>query len=175
MSFMSLFKRESKITLRQELWLAILVVIIIGFASSVFISTYSAKQYFSSQLYLKNIDNANGLALMLSQLHKDHVELELLISATFDTGHYQRIELQDPQGEPIVKRVFSGEFDTSAPLWFHHLYQLHVMPGVAQVSDGWQQFGTLYVESHSQYTEQALWESAIRLFWSFLWWRLPHV
>ncbi|MGR3983456.1 MULTISPECIES: bifunctional diguanylate cyclase/phosphodiesterase [unclassified Pseudoalteromonas] len=167
MSFMSLFKRESKITLRQELWLAILVVIIIGFVSSVLISTYSAKQYFSSQLYLKNIDNANGLALMLSQLHKDHVELELLISATFDTGHYQRIELQDPQGEPIVKRVFSGEFDTSAPLWFHHLYQLHVMPGVAQVSDGWQQFGTLYVESHSQYTEQALWESAIRLFWSF--------
>ncbi|WP_211183727.1 bifunctional diguanylate cyclase/phosphodiesterase [Pseudoalteromonas arctica] len=167
MSFMSLFKRESKITLRQELWLAILVVIIISFVSTVLISTYSAKQYFSSQLYLKNIDDANGLALMLSQMHKDHVELELLISATFDTGHYQRIELQDPEGAPIVKRVFNGKLDKSVPIWFHHFYQLHVMPGVAQVSDGWQQFGTLYVESHSQYTELALWENVTRLFLGF--------
>eukprot|EP01093_Parvamoeba_rugata_P000977 TRINITY_DN1118_c0_g1_i1.p1 TRINITY_DN1118_c0_g1~~TRINITY_DN1118_c0_g1_i1.p1 ORF type:complete len:662 (+),score=134.05 TRINITY_DN1118_c0_g1_i1:1720-3705(+) len=167
MSFISLFKRNKRITLRQELWLAILVVIIIGFVSSVLISTYSAKHYFTSQLYLKNVDNANSLALMLSQLHKDPVELELLISATFDTGHYQRIELQNPQGETIIKRVFSGEFDTSAPDWFHHFYHLQVMPGIAQVSDGWQQFGTLYLESHSQYTEQALWESAVRLFFSF--------
>ena len=167
MSFISLFKRNKSITLRQELWLAILVVIIIGFVSSVLISTYSAKHYFTSQLHLKNIDNANSLALMLSQLHKDPVELELLISATFDTGHYQRIELQNPQGETIIKRVFSGEFDTSAPDWFHHFYHLQVMPGIAQVSDGWQQFGTLYLESHSQYTEQALWESAVRLFFSF--------
>ncbi|MFU2508094.1 LapD/MoxY N-terminal periplasmic domain-containing protein [Pseudoalteromonas sp. ASV78] len=167
MSFISLFKRNKSITLRQELWLAILAVIIIGFVSSVLISTYSAKHYFNSQLYLKNIDNANGLALMLSQLHKDPVELEILISATFDTGHYQRIELQNPQGEAIIKRVFSGEFDTTAPVWFQHFYQLQVMPGVAQVSDGWQQFGTLYVESHTQYTEQALWASTVRLFFSF--------
>jgi len=53
MSFISLFKRNKRITLRQELWLAILVVIIIGFVSSVLISTYSAKHYFTSQLYLK--------------------------------------------------------------------------------------------------------------------------
>ncbi|TMN71487.1 GGDEF domain-containing protein [Pseudoalteromonas sp. S1727] len=167
MSFMSLFKRKSKITLRQELWLGILVIIAVGFMSSVLISTYTAKQYFSSQLHLKNIDNANSLALMLSQLQKDPVELELLISATFDTGHYQRIELQNPLGEPLIKRVFSGKLDTTAPGWFHHFYHLQVQPGVAQVSDGWQQFGTLYLESHSQYTEQALWESAVRLFFSF--------
>ena len=167
MSFISLFKRNKSITLRQQLWVAILMVIFIGFVSSVLISTYSAKHYFSSQLYLKNIDNANSLALMLSQLHKDPIELELLISATFDTGHYQRIELQNPQGETVIKRVFNGEFDTTAPNWFHHFYHLQVKPGIAQVSDGWQQFGTLYLESHSQYTEQALWESAVRLFFSF--------
>lgn len=167
MNFMSLFKRNKSITLRQQLWLAILVVIIIGFASSVLISTYSAQQYFSSQLYLKNIDNANTLALTLSQINKDPVDIELLISATFDNGHYQRIELQNPQGGVIVKREFNGELEASVPLWFQHFYNLDVSPGIAQVSEGWQQFGTLYVQSHTQYTEQALWESAIRLFWSF--------
>ncbi|MCQ8877406.1 EAL domain-containing protein [Pseudoalteromonas shioyasakiensis] len=170
MAFFSLFKRnrKSSITLRQELWLAILVVILVGFISSLLISTYSAKNYFSSQLYLKNVDNANNLALMISQLEKDPVSLELLISATFDTGHYQRIELQDPTGEVIAKRVFSGDFDTSTPDWFHHLYHLDVAPGVSQVNDGWSQFGTVFLESHSQYTEQALWQSAVRLFFSFL-------
>ncbi|MEH6393600.1 bifunctional diguanylate cyclase/phosphodiesterase [Pseudoalteromonas sp.] len=136
--------------------------------SSLLISTYSAKSYFSSQLYLKNVDNANSLALMMSQLDKDLVSLELLISATFDTGHYQRIELQNPAGEVIVKREFTGDFDTATPDWFHHIYHLNVAPGVSQVNDGWSQFGTLFLESHSQYTEQALWQSAVRLFFSFL-------
>lgn len=169
MALFSLFKRNKKssITLRQELWFAILMVILVGFISSLLISTYSAKNYFSSQLYLKNVDNANSLALMMSQLDKDPVSLELLISATFDTGHYQRIELQNPAGEVIVKRVFTGDLDTSTPDWFHHfyhLYHLNVAPGIAQINDGWSQFGTVYLESHSQYTEQALWQSAVRLF-----------
>ena len=101
MASFSLFKffKKRKITLRQELWITLLVVIFVGFISSVLISTNSARNYFSTQLYLKNVDNASSLALMISQLEKDPVELELLVSATFDTGHYKRIELQDPNGE----------------------------------------------------------------------------
>ncbi|MBH0057317.1 EAL domain-containing protein [Pseudoalteromonas sp. SWXJZ94C] len=170
MASFSLFKylKKRKITLRQELWIALLIVIFVGFISSVLISTNSAKNYFSTQLYLKNVDNASSLALMISQLDKDPVELELLVSATFDTGHYKRIELQSPSSEVIVKRTFEDDLEIMAPKWFKFLYQLNVLPGVAQVNDGWQQFGTLYVESHSQYAEQALWQSALKLFFSFL-------
>lgn len=161
------FLKKRKITLKQELWLALLVVILVGFISSVLISTNSAKNYFSTQLYLKNVDNANSLALMISQLDKDPVGLEILISATFDTGHYKRIELQDPNGEIIVKRIFTDELVSSVPSWFQALYKLNVQAGVGQVNDGWQQFGTLFVESHSQYLEQALWKSVFKLFVSF--------
>ncbi|WP_024611942.1 LapD/MoxY N-terminal periplasmic domain-containing protein [Pseudoalteromonas sp. TB64] len=170
MASFSLFKylKKRKITLKQELWIALLIVIFVGFISSVLISTNSAKDYFSTQLYLKNVDNASSLALMISQLDKDPVELELLVSATFDTGHYKRIELQDPNGEVIVKRTFTDDLKLTAPLWFKTLYQLNVQPGVGQVNNGWQQFGTLFVESHSQYAEQALWQSALKLFFSFL-------
>ncbi|WOC25373.1 EAL domain-containing protein [Pseudoalteromonas sp. N1230-9] len=161
-------KRNKTITLKQELWIAILLLIIIGFVSSLLISTNSAKEYFTTELRMKNIDNANSLALMLSQMSKDPVEIELLVSASFDTGYYHRIELQDPQGKTIIKRLYTGELTLNAPSWFRHFYKLEVAPGVAQVSDGWQQFGTLYVESHSQYTQDALWKSAVHLFFSFL-------
>lgn len=169
MSFFSFFNKRtrSQITLRQELWIAILAVIVIGFISSVLISIYSAKDYFSEQLYLKNVDNANNLALMISQQQKDPVELELLIAATFDTGYYQRIEVQNPGGATLVKRIFKGELNTNVPQWFSYMYNLDVAPGIAQINDGWQQYGTLYVESHSEYTEQALWQSAVRLLFSF--------
>ncbi|MBB1337003.1 LapD/MoxY N-terminal periplasmic domain-containing protein [Pseudoalteromonas sp. SR44-2] len=165
---LSKYLKKRKITLRQELWIALLIVIFVGFISSVLISTNSAKSYFSTQLYLKNVDNASSLALMISQLDKDPVELELLVSATFDTGHYKRIELQDPNGEVIVKRTFTDELKATAPQWFRAMYGLNVQPGVGQVNNGWQQFGTLFIESHSQYAEQALWESALKLFFSFL-------
>lgn len=165
---LSKYLKKRKITLRQELWIALLIVIFVGFISSVLISTNSAKSYFSTQLYLKNVDNASSLALMISQLDKDPVELELLVSATFDTGHYKLIELQDPNGEVIVKRTFTDELKATAPQWFRSIYALNVEPGVGQVNDGWQQFGTLFIESHSQYAEQALWESALKLFFSFL-------
>ena len=165
---LSKYLKKRKITLRQELWIALLIVIFVGFISSVLISTNSAKSYFSTQLYLKNVDNASSLALMISQLDKDPVELELLVSATFDTGHYKRIELQNPNGEVIVKRTFTDELKATAPQWFRAVYGLNVQPGVGQVNNGWQQFGTLFIESHSQYAEQALWESALKLFFSFL-------
>ncbi|MBB1451002.1 EAL domain-containing protein [Pseudoalteromonas sp. SG43-1] len=165
---LSKYLKKRKITLRQELWIALLIVIFVGFISSVLISTNSAKNYFSTQLYLKNVDNASSLALMISQLDKDPVELELLVSATFDTGHYKRIELQNPNGEVIVKRTFTDELKATAPQWFKAMYGLNVQPGVGQVNNGWQQFGTLFIESHSQYAEQALWESALKLFFSFL-------
>ncbi len=168
MNVFNVFKRNKTITLKQQLWIAILVVIIIGFISSLLISTNSAKAYFSAELSMKNVDNANSLALMLSQMDKDEVEIELLLSASFDSGYFQRIELTAADGKTIVKRVYHGELTLNAPSWFRHLYSLEVAPGVAQVSDGWQQYGTLYVESHSQHTQDALWQSTVHLFFSFL-------
>ncbi|WP_404338815.1 LapD/MoxY N-terminal periplasmic domain-containing protein [Pseudoalteromonas mariniglutinosa] len=166
--FNALKRNKNKtITLQQQLRIVILTGVFIGFISSVLISTESAKDYFATQLRLKNLDNANSLALMLSQMDKDPVEIELLISATFDTGHYSRIELVDPEHKPIIQRVYNDQFQQNTPRWFRYLYQLDVAPGVAKVSNGWQQFGTLYVESHSEYTEDALWNSAVKLFFSF--------
>ncbi|WAJ70501.1 bifunctional diguanylate cyclase/phosphodiesterase [Catenovulum adriaticum] len=168
-------------SLIKQLWLAIIIIVLVSFCGSVLISILSAKQYFEQQLYLKNVDNVNALAMTLSQLDKDQTTIELLVAATFDTGHYQRIELVDPDNKSIVNLRYqppsetpidSGDenIDTTerAPSWFVNWIDFNIKPGVAQVSDGWSQYGTLYIESHSEYAIYSLWRSCIKLFLSFL-------
>lgn len=151
-------------SLTKQLWIAIGVTMILAFAGSFAISTHSARVYFEEQLRLKNIDNANALAMTLSQVGTEQVMLELLIAAQFDTGHYQRIELLDPDGASMVRKTHAGPDGYSGPEWFARLAPLRVEPGVAQVQDGWLQLGTLYLESQTRFAQNALWSTTKELF-----------
>lgn len=150
-------------TLTKQLWLVIFVLMTLVFISSFLISVYTARNYFLEQLTVKNIDNATNLALSLSQLDKDPTSIELMISAQFDAGHYKRIELTSPDGETIQSRKQS-ETEAEVPSWFSSLMALEVPPGVAQVQDGWKQYGTLRIESETAYALRALW----RVFYQLL-------
>lgn len=154
-------------SLIKQLWLAIGVLILLIFVSGFIVSGYTARSYYVEQLTVKNIDNATGLALSLSQMDKDPVMLELMISAQFDTGHYQRIELIGAEGQSIVARQFEDTLSL-APTWFGRLMAFDIAPGVALVQDGWNQFGTLYVESQSAYALAHLWRVSYQLLAWFL-------
>lgn len=152
-------------TLTKQLWIVISVLITLTFISSFIVSGYTARNYFQEQLTVKNIDNASSLALSLSQMDKDPVTIELMISAQFDSGHYQRIELVDPNDRTIELREHS-QLEPEVPSWFAELIAFDVPPGVARVQDGWLQFGTLIVESQTAYALSALW----RVFYQLLAW-----
>ncbi|RFF26499.1 MULTISPECIES: LapD/MoxY N-terminal periplasmic domain-containing protein [unclassified Wenzhouxiangella] len=149
-------------TLAKQLWVVIGVLITLIFISSFIVSVYTARNYFLEQLTVKNIDNVTSLALSLSQVEKDPVTIELMIAAQFDSGHYKRIELVDPNGETLQVREHP-ELAPDVPSWFANLMALDVPPGVAQVQDGWLQFGTLYMESQSAYALNALWRVSYQL------------
>ena len=152
-------------TLIKQLWLAILLTAILAFGGSLVLSVVSARHYLEQQLQVKNIDNANALALSLSQLPKDPVMVELQVAAQFDAGHYRFIRITSPSGQLLVERVFNGEL-MGAPLWFIHMIPIEAQPGVAQIQDGWQQYGSLSLASHEQYVYQALWQGTRHLlFW----------
>lgn len=155
-------------SLIKQLWLGILVILLLALGGSFIISLVSAKQYLQEQLQLKNIDNANSLALSISQLEKDPVTIELLIAAQFDTGHYQYIQLLNPEGELLVERQLADSASHTVPSWFVRLANIKVAPGVAQVQDGWQQYATLSLASMSSFAEQSLWQSSLRLLQWFL-------
>lgn len=155
-------------SLVKQLWMGIFFILILSLGGSFFISTITAKHYLEQQLQLKNIDNATALALSMSQMEKDPVTLELLISAQFDSGHYESIKLTDPTGEILAERHFENISNFHIPAWFNQLLSLEVHAGVAQVQDGWQQYGTLEVRSHSRYAKKELWNSTMKLLQWFL-------
>lgn len=154
-------------SLYKQLWLSIIVLLVLVFSGSFYVSTQSAKAYLEKQLAIKNIDNAAALALSLTQQGADDVLLELTVAAQFDTGFYELIELADPTGKPKYYRVDSQEV-TDAPGWFVNLFPIEVDPGVAVVQAGWQQVGTLTVRSHSKFAYRELWQNTQQLALVFL-------
>ncbi len=143
-------------SLIKQLWIAIALVTSLSFGGSLVVSTLAAHRYLEQQLDVKNMDNATSLALSLSQMPKDPVTVELQIAAQFDAGHYRHIDLVAPDGSVMVTREYDG-VRPNAPDWFMRLIPINPRPGVAQVQDGWHQFGTLTLESHSRYAYEALW------------------
>ncbi|MBZ5489242.1 EAL domain-containing protein [Halomonas aquamarina] len=149
-------------SLIKQLWLAIITLLLLSFIGSLAISITSSRDYIEQEVRIKNEDNATALALSMSQLDKDDVTLELLISAQFDTGYYRQITLRDTQGDVLIERVASG-YQGDVPRWFRQLIDFDVPMGVATVQDGWRQFGTLELESQHSFAYGALWRSTLEL------------
>lgn len=155
-------------SLIKQLWIGIVVLMLIAFVGSFVVSTLTGKLYLEQQLQLKNMDNVTALALSLSQLEKDPVRLELLISAQFDVGHYEWITLTSPDDAILIERRQQQDLAFSAPAWFHRLIPLEIEPASALIQDGWQQFGVLSLNSHTGYAIDNLWEGTIRMMFWFL-------
>ncbi len=146
----------------RQLWLAVIVSMLVALAGSLMASSLSARIYLSEQLAMKNTDNAAALALSLSLREPDKVEVELAVSALFDSGHYESIRVTDPLGKTIVERRAAAGFN-GAPAWFTRVLPIVSQPGQAQISSGWKQFGTVQLVSHSRFAYEALWKSVWEL------------
>lgn len=143
----------------RQLWLAIIVSTALAMVGCLLASLLSARSYLETQLAIKNTDNATALALLLSQSNPDAVMVELAVASLFDRGHYELIRVTDPLGKTMVERV-APTATSDAPAWFVRLWPIRAQPGHAQVSSGWQQFGTVTLVSQSRYAYAALWKSA---------------
>ncbi len=154
-------------SLIKQLWIAIALVTSLSFGGSLIVSTLAAQSYLEQQLDVKNLDNATSLALSLSQMPKDPVTVELQIAAQFDAGHYRSIHLAAPDGSVIAARDYDG-IQPAVPEWFMRMVPINPRPGVAQVQDGWRQFGTLTLESHSRYAYESLWNGTKRMLLWFI-------
>jgi len=149
-------------SLITRLWLSIFLIMLLAFGTSFLIGAISGKKYLETQLQTKNIDNATSLALSMSQLPKEPVNIELLISAQFDSGHYQLIRLSGLNGRVIAERK-SDSSKPNVPQWFIKLITLNVQPGYAQVQDGWSQYGQLRLESDARFAYEELWRGSRKL------------
>jgi len=154
-------------SLFRQLWLAVIASTLIAFAGSLLVSMLTARQYLEQQLAIKNNDNASSLALSMSQLAKDPITIELQVAAVFDSGQYAAVRVIDPDGKPMIEKSSPPE-SGDVPRWFIRLFPIESRPGQAQVSNGWNQFGTVQLISHNAFAYQELWDGGIKLILWFL-------
>lgn len=147
--------------MRQIAWL-VLGVVLAALVGAVGLSAVSTQQLMRTQLQLKNADNAQALALALSQQKGDDELIRLLVSAQFDTGAYAFVRWRGVDGPVRVERAQAPQAG-QAPAWFQELLPIDAAPGVAQVSNGWNAIGTVELKSHARYAHDALWLTTRRL------------
>jgi EAL domain-containing protein (putative c-di-GMP-specific phosphodiesterase class I)/GGDEF domain-containing protein len=147
-------------SLIRQMWLVVLTTVVLAFAGSFAVTIVSAREYVQTQLRVKNSDNAAALALSLSQQGGDRELMELLVAAQFDTGFYEQISFAGTDGR-VIERLMR-QVPVDAPAWFVRLVPLDSVPGVAQVSDGWQALGSVTVVSHAAYAYRDLWRATLQ-------------
>ena len=136
-------------------------VILLALAGAVGVNLLSARDTLQAQLRVKNSDNAQSLALALSQQQGDAALMALLLSAQFDTGAYRRIRLLRGNGSIAFERQ-ADAIAQRAPAWFSAAWPIESTPGVAQVSDGWRALGQVEVTSQVAYAHDELWRGSVR-------------
>lgn len=146
----------------RQIWLSLILTALVSLAGGLLASTLSARSYLSDQLRSKNEDNAASLALSLSQRKADNMEIQLSVSALFDRGHYESIQVSDPSGAVIVSRKSSAE-QFAVPDWFVRSLPLRSEPGRAQINNGWQQVGMIVVVSSARFAYESLWNTTLAL------------
>jgi len=153
-------------SLIKQLWLAIILVMTLAFAAGFVINTATSRHYLEHQLEAKNTDNAVSLALSISQMKKDPVAINLMLSAQFDNGHYKFIRLVDPNGKLMIEKINANK-SSGTPEWLSKMIHIEPATGMALIQDGWSQYGTLTLASSTDFAYQELWEGTLSMiFWS---------
>lgn len=146
----------------RQLWLALILSTTLSLVGGFLASTLGARVYLEEQLRLKNNDTAAALALSLSRGGVDQIEMELSTAALFDSGYFQSIKILDPNGAVIVERVAAPAQD-SAPQWFINSLPIVAQAGVANITDGWKQLGSVVLESQASHAYKTLWNATKEL------------
>jgi len=148
-------------SLMRQIGLLMVAVLLLALVGAVGVNVRAARDTLEAQLRVKNSDNAQILALALSQQRDDARLMELLLSAQFDTGFYQRVRLVSADGDTVFDRHAEVQ-PQHAPAWFIAWLPIESIPGVAQVSDGWRALGRVEVVSQAAYTQDELWRGGSR-------------
>ncbi len=149
-------------SMTRQLWLSIVTSMLIALTASLFASLLNARSYLESQLAMKNQDNAATLAIGLSQGKSDRDSVVLAVTALFNNGHYELIQVIDPHGKSLVDKT-ALPTNSGAPGWFVRLLPIRSLPGRAEITSGWQPIGTLTLMSHAEFAYRSLWETALSM------------
>jgi EAL domain-containing protein (putative c-di-GMP-specific phosphodiesterase class I)/GGDEF domain-containing protein len=127
----------------------------------------TAREFTANESYLNTKNNANMLALTLSNSSMDEEFMKTSINAMFDGGYFESISL--------VRRDGTLAYEKREPLVIHGVPSFFishidlVIPEVeAKVMAGWNIFGTLKIKGHPGSSYIKLWETLKQLCLQFV-------
>ncbi len=156
-------------TLYRQLLIFTLVLFFLLFAGTWIEKLQSTRSFLLNQLESHAQDTATSLGLSLSPViaEKDMATAETMMNAVFDRGYYRLISLRDMEGNVITERIQDLKI-AGVPGWFVASIPLKAPVAESLVMAGWNQAGTLSVESHPGYAYRTLWQTAVKISLYFL-------
>jgi len=141
------------------------IILIIAFV----VNLKTMQSFIQNQVYSTSLDNAYSLGLSLSKLEDAHnkQDAKLLIDAIFDSGYYEYIKYISTDTTPIYE-VSLPVIIKDVPDWFITFIPLELQEASADVTQGWQLTGKLYLKGHSGYAYYELYKSFKNLLLFFL-------
>ncbi|WP_433767006.1 cyclic di-GMP receptor LapD [Pseudomonas putida] len=155
--------------LRNQLFLAICLFLVVAFSGSFFVSLESSREQTLGQLRSHAQDAATALGLSLTAQIDDPAMMELMVSSIFDSGYFSSIRIIDNQDQRVlVERNASSRIE-GVPGWFVRLVDLRHQGGDALIMRGWEQAARVEVLSNPQFALAKLWDSTLgSLIWLLL-------
>jgi EAL domain-containing protein (putative c-di-GMP-specific phosphodiesterase class I)/GGDEF domain-containing protein len=151
-------------SLTRRLQLALAILLLLAVAINLWLQLQRTRDFLALQLQSHAQDTATSLALSLSPAlaANDQVMVERMIDAVFDRGYYRQISWLDVNEQPVLSRS-STVGPQQIPDWFLRALPIQAPQASALLSSGWNQQGTLLIESHVGYAQLALWRSFVDL------------
>ena len=123
-------------TLKKQLWLAISLILLLLFVTSLVVTMTSTQQFYQQQLTHKSQTLAQSLRLVAEHGALTHVadtELHDLLQTIIEREAIAQIELLDAKGEHLVRLQSS---QATEPHWLNAWLSLELAPTNVSLSDG---------------------------------------
>lgn len=149
-------------TLYRQLLIFTLILFLLLFTGTWLAKLNSTRGFLLAQLESHAQDTATSLGLSISPYieENDLPTVETMFNAVFDRGYYSVVRLVDVEGKVVIDRSRDVAVDT-VPGWFVGLIPLKTPIASSLVLSGWNQAGTVMVQSHPGYAYKTLWETAV--------------
>ncbi|MBT3196187.1 MAG: EAL domain-containing protein [Gammaproteobacteria bacterium] len=156
-------------SLRTQLFTTIILLFVLFFAGTLYLSIQSSRDYLQTQLKSQAEEVATSLGLTFTtavDLGDDSL-LQTMVNSAFDSGDYLQIRIENNEGETRVERSIAVIVE-GVPKWFIETFPLHTPIGHALLTSGWNQLGHIHVQNHPGYAYADLWRKSTQSFTLFI-------
>lgn len=148
-------------SLRNQLFLAICLFLLVAFSGSFFVGLESSREQMLGQLRSHAQDTATALGLSLTTQIHDPAMIQLMVSSIFDSGYFSSIRIINLENEQVLVERSAAALVEGVPGWFVRLVNLHPQGGDALIMRGREQVARIEVLSDPQFALAKLWDSTL--------------